>query len=145
MISLSTLDILKEIDKDSYAKRYFIGNRLPAIISYPASLIVNTDPSGKPGEHWLAIYFNKSKEAEFFDSFGLSAEQYKFDKYLKYFSRSYVDNKFQIQNFDSNTCGYYCLYFIMLKSRGFTLNEINSLFSKNDFKINDFLVSHIVH
>ena len=68
MISLSTLDILKEIDKDSYAKRYFIGvyprNRLPAIKSYPASLIVNTDPSGKPGEHWLAIYFNKSKELD---------------------------------------------------------------------------------
>ena len=69
MESLTTLDILKEINKDSYARRYFVGvfprNRLPAINTYPASLILNTDPSGRPGEHWVAIYFNKEKEQNF--------------------------------------------------------------------------------
>ena len=109
---------LPEIDKDQYAQRYYIGVNHVIVFRKTRSIT------------YSSIYFNKSKEAEFFDSFGLSAEQYKFDKYLKYFSRSYVDNKFQIQNLDSNTCGYlwlYCLYFIMLKSSGFTLNEINSL------------------
>ena len=149
MESLTTLDILKEINKDSYARRYFVGvfprNRLPAINTYPASLILNTDPSGRPGEHWVAIYFNKEKEAEFFDSFGFSAEQYNFDKYIKRFSINYTYNTFQIQNIDSYFCGYYCLYFIMLKSRGFSMKQINGLFSKTNFKINDYLVSHIVN
>ena len=74
MKRLSTLDILKEIDKDFYAKRYFKGvfarDNIPFIISYPCSLIINTDPSTRPGEHWLALFFNSKKEAEFFDSFG---------------------------------------------------------------------------
>ena len=149
MQPLSTKDILKEIDRDMYAKRHFIGvypcNHLPVVNNYPASLILNTDPDWKPGEHWLAIYFNEIKEAEFFDSYGFSACHHKFEKYIKLFSTSYKNNSTQIQSYDSNACGYYCLYFIMLKSRGFTLSEINSLFSKTDFKINDYLVSHIVN
>ncbi len=36
----------------------------------PCALIVNTDESSKPGEHWLAIYLNANGIAEYFDSFG---------------------------------------------------------------------------
>ena len=134
MKRLSTLDILKEIDKDFYAKRYFKGvfarDNIPVIITYPCSLILNTDPSTRPGEHWLALFFNSKKEAEFFDSFGNDAQEFGLGKYIKRFSIKIVSNNVQLQSFDSNACGYYCLYFILLKSRGFTLTEIISLFSK---------------
>ena len=116
---------------------------LPSINSYPSSLIINTHPRGEPGEHWLAMYFDNNKNCEFFDSFGFTANDYGFDKYINLFSRSYVNNKFQIQNIDSDGCGYYCIYFILLKARGFTLTNINDLFSKSNFKINDFLISNI--
>ena len=65
-------------------------------------------------------------------------------KYITLFSKSFVNNKIQIQNIDSNACGYYCIYFILLKARGFNLKNINELFSKSNFRINDFLVSHII-
>lgn len=37
---------------------------------YPAMMIVNTQPSDEPGEHWLAIYITKHKHGYFFHSFG---------------------------------------------------------------------------
>jgi hypothetical protein len=76
MKRLSTKDILQGLISDPYAKRYFLGvfprDKVPRITKYPSSLIVNTDKQGERGEHWLAIYVDKYKNCEFFDSFGLS-------------------------------------------------------------------------
>jgi hypothetical protein len=39
--------------------------------------ILNTHPSGEPGEHWLAFLFNgHTRKLEFFDSFGFPLEMY---------------------------------------------------------------------
>jgi hypothetical protein len=52
----------------------FAINELPTKIKYPAYIIFNTKPRSHPGEHWLAVYINKEKEAYFFDSYGLSPD-----------------------------------------------------------------------
>jgi len=96
MRSLTTGDICKEIKKDIYGKRIFKGvfprDKLPFIHTYPASLIVNTHTSEYPGEHWLAIFFDKSKHCEFFDSFGFPFKFYGFEKYITRFSLSSSSN-----------------------------------------------------
>ncbi len=148
MKRLSTKDILQGLISDPYAKRYFLGvfprDKVPRITKYPSSLIVNTDKQGERGEHWLAIYVDKYKNCEFFDSFGLSEKDYGFDGYIRTFSRNYTSNKLQMQDISSNACGYYCIYFILFKSRGLSLNEIQNLFSRDNFNFNDFLVCFIV-
>ena len=142
MRSLTTGDICKEIKKDIYGKRIFKGvfprDKLPFIHTYPASLIVNTHTSEYPGEHWLAIFIDKSKHCEFFDSFGFPFTFYGFEKYITRFSLSSKSNLSQIQNLDSNA------YFILLKSRGFSIEQINSLLSQSNFILNDYLIAHIL-
>lgn len=148
MKRLSTRDILQSLTQDQHAKRYFLGvfprDKLPQITKYPSSLIVNTDKQGEKGEHWLEIYVDKYINCEFFDSFGLSEKDYGFESYIRTFSRNYTSNKFQMQDISSNACGYYCIYFILFKSRGLSMLEIQSFFSQDDFNFNDFLVSFIV-
>ena len=104
MRSLTTGDIYKAIKKDIYGKRIYNGvfprDKLPFIHSYPASLIVNTHTSEYPAEHWLAIYFDKSKHCEFFDSFGFPFIFHGFEKYISRFSPSSSSNSSQIQNLD---------------------------------------------
>ena len=36
----------------------------------PRLLVCNTDPSDKPGRHWIAIYVDDDGRVDFFDSFG---------------------------------------------------------------------------
>lgn len=145
---LSTQQIYKEIHKDPYARLTFLGvfakNRLPQVKIYPCSLVVNTDPSDKPGEHWLAIYFNADKSCEFFDSYGNKPEYYGLDEYVKNNSVVYKNNNVRFQDLSSSSCGYYCIFFLLLKSRKFLFKEILDLFSKYDFRTNDFIVEHIV-
>ena len=33
-------------------------------------MVANTDPSSKPGTHWVAFYFPSKGKGEFFDSYG---------------------------------------------------------------------------
>ena len=52
-------------------------DRLPkSRIQRPKTLVLNTDPSNRPGEHWVCFYFPEIGPAEFFDSLGHSPEYY---------------------------------------------------------------------
>ena len=139
MRALSTIDIYKELKNDYYARHFFKGvlprDQLPRYITYPSAYVINTHPSYKPGEHWLAVFYDANKMAYFFDSFGLPPSYYGLEKYLKSTAKQVFYNHQQLQGITAITCGYYCIYFIMLKSRNFNLNEIINHFCINHFKI----------
>ena len=45
-------------------------NELPTHSEPDKFYICNTQPDWLPGEHWLAIYIGKQRQAEYFDSYG---------------------------------------------------------------------------
>ena len=74
------------------------------------TLVVNTDPSHKPGQHWVAYFFTRT-QAFYFDSYGRQpmtpglCKLMRRRKRMKYFSR-------RLQG-TGDVCGDYCLYFIL--------------------------------
>ena len=145
--SLNTNEIYKILFKDEFAKKDFKKvvpfDCLPNHPDYPSSFVVNTDPRGQKGEHWLALYYDEKGVCTFFDSFGNNPNYFGLDKYIQRTSTKYEYNNMQIQSLFSNTCGYYCIYFILLKSRGYNLIDIQNLFSKTNFNMNDYLITKI--
>ena len=97
---------------------------LPAIHSLsPCCYIVNTDPTGKLGTHWLAFFHPCAKNLEFFDSFGFSPSEFGF-----HFPTSIhvYSNSIQVQSKYSSTCGYHCIYFLFSRTHGIPLSKIIS-------------------
>jgi hypothetical protein len=78
---------------------------------YIVNLQDATDEKGKdlPGTHWTAFYC-EGKSAAYFDSFGFPGPV-QVKNYLRRFG-NVPENTRQIQNVQSEICGYYCLYFI---------------------------------
>ena len=113
---MNNFQINKILKNDKFTKKIFYGalpiDKLPKKIKYPSCLIINNQSSEKQGEHWMAIYFDKKKEAIFFDSFGLSPKSYNLDKFLIKFSKKYSFNNIQLQSIFSSYCGYYCILFL---------------------------------
>lgn len=146
---LTSKDIYDAINDDVFSSKTFMGvyakDRLPMISFYPCSFVFNTDPSSKPGQHWLAIYFNKDHSCEVFDSYGNPPEFYQLNQYLNKWAKHYEYNNTRLQEWGSSMCGYYCIFFILLKNRFFSLNEVVDMFSKHDFGINDYLVEHVIY
>jgi len=92
-------------------------------------IILNTDPKNEEGEHWVVFHKYSENKFEFFDSLGFSPFHYKF-KNLPNFDYI-IYNKQQYQSSFSNACGYYCLYYLFYKSRGYRLEDILLNFSTN--------------
>ena len=49
------------------------------------NILTNTEPSYKKGEHWLALFFNKSRNCPFFDSYGHDPTYFNILNYIKQF------------------------------------------------------------
>lgn len=118
---------------------------LPRRIRYPSAYVLNTDRQSGPGIHWVAVYFNKDRSAEFFDSFGLNPGVHGFSDFLTRHSRSFSYNHIQLQSPHSITCGYFCVFFLFHRCRGVPMSTIVSWFDPVCKSWNDHVVSEFVY
>lgn len=93
------------------------------------SLIINYHNEGMPGSHWVACYNN-----EFYDSFGIVPSKTIQDWLRKTYHLKKGDIQYpshQQQHLTSVLCGYYCIYYITQRNKGFSMYDI--LYSMLDF------------
>jgi hypothetical protein len=145
---LNSLDIFPYLKKDTYSRRIFKNvvarDRLPKKAVYPSAYVINTDNSNGPGEHWLAVYYDSSGYCTFFDSFARSPNDFHLDEFLNKTSNGWEQNTMRLQDINSVTCGYYCVYFVLLMSRGLQLEDILALFEEENFVVNDLKISKLM-
>ena len=99
---------------------------------FPSAYVINSDPSSKSGEHWVAVYFDKRGRGEYFDSYGLSPTWIGLDSYMDAYSLSgWIYNRKTLQAYFSSFCGHCCVYFILFRCRGVPLHAIVSDFTSN--------------
>jgi len=130
---LYTSELERAIRSDQTHQEFlgvFASDQLPHRIGhYPASLVVNTDPVHKPGTHWIAYYFDAKHHLDYFDSEGMPPHP---NTPLSQFadrnadSLSYCDKP--LQSIHSAVCGYYCIAFLSLRNRGYSLEQIVSFY-----------------
>lgn len=134
------------INCDFNLRMYVLGvfsiDTLPLhVISRPFALIFNSDVSTSVGTHWLAIYVDSTGYGEFFDSYGHSPHFYGL-AVVNFLQRHCYHHKHNVKRLqDNNTmvCGEYCLYYLMFKCRGYSMNSFLSQFC-NNYLMNDVFV-----
>lgn len=118
---------------------YSIDNLPLRVKQFPTSLIINTDPTTEPGDHWVAVYMTKTK-CFYFDSFGLGIIDKSIIDFLKQFYKKVTINDECIQHYNSDKCGLYCIAFInKVKSKN-TYNQFISNFNFVHLLDNDKIV-----
>jgi len=101
------------------------------------AFIVNTDPSTKSGEHWVAFYFTP-EEVFYFDSYGNPPQHKRFATLMK--KRKKASFFHQRLQGSGETCGEYCLYFILAMQ-----GHANMKVFGNELNSNDRYVKKFVH
>ena len=138
----------KKIEKILNCCKSFIGCfacdqlELLSLTHFPCFLIVNTDPSNRPGTHWIAIRVSKSN-VEMFDSLGLLYENEIPISILAFIQRLAVSRSFKFnQRFQPDSsvlCGFYCIFFVFLR-QFCNFHNIQLMFG-DDFVKNDQLIT----
>jgi len=86
--------------------------------NYHYCFVLNTHPSGSPGEHWLAFFFNaNTHELEYFDSFGFQLAMYPdvnaaLEVCNLLVSCVRANPVGMLQSTTSTVCGHYCVAFL---------------------------------
>ena len=101
-------------------KGVFASDQLPKEkeIQTRSAYIVNVDTHDKQGSHWLSI-FVENDQCEVFDSYGLPIHWYKPSPFVTWVFKHFQNfsNVEQLQATDSNTCGHYTLFFLLVRAR----------------------------
>jgi len=127
--------------------RIFLGcfpcNRLPNPSSSKGKmLIVNLDPFGYEGSHWVVVYIKYNNEVIYFDSLALPTSICIINSFLKNFYKISKNLK-PYQSSYSNTCSQHCISFIYFFSKGYTFDQYLELLNKQANP--DLFVTNIVN
>lgn len=118
----------------------FPADKLPSVAKgrqFSDAYIVNKDPAGEPGEHWLAIW-TRSGVGEVFDG-GLPLSTYKNPKLQAWLAqwKEMVSSDMTLQAIDSQTCGHYALMFLKARALGNTFQDFLVQWNKQNLVLND--------
>jgi hypothetical protein len=97
--------------------------------------ILNTHTHDKPGEHWLAFFYNcNTNMLEYFDSFGLELGAYasvhsSLDECNLLTLTTTVNTSGMLQSPYSTVCGQYCMMYLYWRSRHYNIQPTH--FSRN--------------
>ena len=137
--------IEKILTTDKITSKIFLGafanNEVTTKFKLPARFIANTQSRNKPGQHWLAFYYDFKGNCYFFDSYGRSPIYYNFENYIEKTAKScyYSDNRIQGYSY---ICGLYCIFYLLFKARN-KEKLFFSKFTKNLNKNDKYILNNI--
>ena len=131
---MDTLMIRKLLKSYKCFKGVYSLDMIPFDEELPINIIVNTDPSYKPGEHWVCICINRSGIGEYFDSFGLPPLKREIFNFLEKKCKRWNYNRMSLQNIASQTCGNYCVLYIIYRCQSISKKIFYSNFNENTLR-----------
>ena len=145
---MNTLQLKHIIENDKYAKIYFCGvipiDYLPKEkLNNTCSFIVNTDDSTKIGQHWIAIFHPIFGNIEYFDPIGEKPSNKEIFEFINLNEKNYIYNSQRIQYVNSHNCGLFCIFYLILKSRGLEMTDILRFFNKQYTQLNDIFIENL--
>ena len=131
---------------DNKIKENYIGiypiNELIEFKKSECLMIVNLDPSYMPGSHWVVLYKKNNQVVEYFDSVGNKPKN-SIINHLFAQNLTCIYNNKRVQDYNTNTCGLYCLFYSYYGCRNCNLNDIIHCFS-NNLKRNESIVKQFM-
>ena len=144
---MNSLQLLCALKSQKVNVKVISVDQLPyRVKTYPRGFIVNNETSKQKGKHWIALWIESPDYGEFFDSFGEKPIYYgkRFTDFLNRNVKRYISNTEQLQNDSSDTCGLFTLFYILLKTRGYSMKRIRKRFTE-DTRLNDHILYQFAH
>ena len=116
---------------------------IPIIHHYPALIVLNSDDSNGPGEHWCILIIWNPSESEFFDPYGLPLNFYNFDEAVFKVVKNVTCNTKCVQGIQP-TCGHHCIFFSINRAAGHSMQFIVKKLYSDSLRKNDIMVYNYI-
>ena len=114
---MNMVQIQRLLNKDLFAKsifkKVFAKNQLQGV-DYPSAYVINSHPSSKSGEHWIAVYFDKHGKGEYFDSYSPPPSVNGFTTFMERNSKTWNYNDKTVQSlFSYHVWSLLCVFYFV--------------------------------
>ena len=120
--------------QDPMIRKRFCGvcliDLIPDDLRIPAIIVVNHDKSGERGSHWIVLHFKENNIVEHCDSIGRKRIRYIHNLLISK-NKTYRYNNKRIQDYKTNMCGLFCIFYGFYLCRHINFNRIMSKFGKS--------------
>ena len=143
---LSNFDLEKWIDdlEIKYFRSIYSRDRLPDQIKKKECGIINLDSIEGQGTRWVCYRNIDKKMVEYFDPFGLIMP-HEIYHYLAKSGKKVRFSQDEIQNRDTVLCGYWCLYYLIERQKGKSIQDVihhEDFDHDNSDFIKDYFINH---
>ena len=108
------------------------------------SLVINYNNQDEPGSHWICVFIG-DEYPEVFDSFGVVPSKIIQEWLKKHTGSKHISySSHQIQNKWSTMCGWYCIHYIMERTKGISQYDVIHNFEMNDTKTNEKILKKYI-
>lgn len=137
--------LLKRFEKLSCFEGVFGKDEVPNIVvsNYPSCYIFNEGSFAKgTGTHWVAIYIDDNGVLDYYDSYGKLPLVKEIKDFVKGYKLNY--NSKRIQSYQSYVCGQHCIFFLVRRHKGNSIDYIVQNYFTNSVTFNDSYVNQFV-
>ena len=103
---------------------------IPNDLPRPSIIVFNQDKSTGMGTHWIVLHYKEDNMTEHFDSIGKKPMIYIHNLLISK-NMSYMYNNKTLQNYGTNTCALFCLFYSFYSCRKVSFQHIMTMFSDN--------------
>ena len=140
-------DSFPELKK--HYKGIFAVDTIPNQLKFRHFCICNTDKSSGIGIHWFCFLRNSNNTVECFDSLGVTEEKKDILRNIcKFKGVSEIEfNETQFQANDSDSCGFFTIYFILERMHNLDLTFetlLEEIFVGDNYEINETKVKNFM-
>lgn len=133
---LETLDS-SQLDRELKSIPGFIGtlpkDELIRVAPVPCCAVINNNNSNQPGSHWTCLYTLPNQPHSIcFDSMGAPPNQCIVDfLHRVHPEQNILYYSHQIQQMDTDSCGWYCIYMLHQLSKGISFDKCLAMFTSS--------------
>ena len=125
-------------------KGIYASDKLLTRASTDSLFVCKTDPSYRPGTHWIVVYIDDKRQTGYFDTFGMAPTVNEIERFLNDNSTEWKYNAEPVQEITSDACGHHCIFLAVHRCIGFDMNSIVNMYITNK-SFNDDIVKLFVH
>ena len=109
-----------------------------------AFYILNLDEPEDEGTHWTLLDLTDKKTNMYYDSYALFIPE-EIEKFLNKSRKDFVVNPLynNEQSLNSNTCGWYCIFMMLLRKSGFSPRECIEYLSGDEISFNESIMEYL--
>lgn len=128
---MNTSQIMRAMKGEKLFIGVFPCDKIPAF--KVGGVIINTQPSSEPGQHWVALFLPGDGSGQYMDSFGFPPMIKEIILFIsQHCPRGCIYNSVAIQRLTSEECGRFCTSFLKCKFRNESFQHIISKFNSTE-------------